>query len=459
MSFKDLRGFVDRLEKEGELVRIKEELSTEYEIPAAIKHVARYEGQAVLFEKVKGYDTPIVGNLLGSQRRLAMAFGVKEDQLEEAYMARVQNPVKPKMVRQAPVQEVFVDSDIDICRTIPVLTHHEKDAGPYMTSAITVAKDPETGIRGMGLHRIQVKDKDTIGILLATPPLSYFLTKADQQDTPLEIAVVSGADPLTFCAGVFFAPEGVDKFDIAGGFAQAPVELVKCHTVDVEVPANAEFVLEGYLIPRRREKEGPFGESTGYYLAYNSPVFKIKAISHRAKTLYHALMPFDAEEEVIMGMMMLPHKLGAIQKALPQVEVRKMKMRATGEICIVQIDKRSDQDSLKVIDHLLSDTATKIVVVVDGDVDISDLNEVAWAVATRVRPDRDIAIKPDLPGMTIDPSVAGVELEPDVLRQPGITAKVGIDATKPLKELERFERIDVPAAVKQKISRLMGRSG
>ena len=452
----DLRGFLKRLEASDELIRLGEELSTEYEIPAAIKYIARHKGKAVLFERVKGYDSPVVANLLGRARLLAIAFGVEEDKLEQTFMTRAQNPVKPVMVDHAAVQEVVIDSGIDICRTIPVLTHHERDAGPYMTSAITIAKDPETGIRGMGLHRIQVKDKDTIGIFLATPPLSHFLAKADRLDKPLEIAIASGVDPLTFCAGIFFAPQGIDKFDIAGGFTEAAIELVKCRSVDVEVPANAEFVLEGYVIPRRREKEGPFGESSGYYLAYDNPVAKIKVITHRTKPIYHALMPFTGEEEILLGVMRLPFTIREIQNALPQVKVQRINLRATGEICIVQIDKRTEDDALKVIDYLLSDSFVKMAVVTDGDVDISELDEVAWAVATRVRPDKDVVIKSGLPGIMIDPSVAGTEFTPDGSLQIGRTAKIGINATKPLGELERFERIDVPPEVRDRISKMLG---
>jgi 2,5-furandicarboxylate decarboxylase 1 len=449
----DLRAFIKRLEEYGELVRVSDELSTQHEIAAAIKYVAQYEGKAVLFEEAKDYHVPIVANLLGSRERVAMAFDVTEHDLDETYLARAQNRIKPVVVASAPVQEVVMDSGIDICRTLPVLTHHEQDAGPYMTSAITIAKDPETGIRGMGLHRIQVKDKDTIGIFLATPPLSHFLTKAEQQDKPLPIAVASGVAPLTFCAAIFFAPQGVDKFEIAGGFAQRPVELVRCRSVDIEAPADAEFILEGYIIPGQRDKEGPFGESTGYYFTYDNPVAKIKAISHRANPIYHALLPFSGEETVLTSFMLGSYTLRQVQREFPQV--RRMHIQLVGEIVIAQIDKKSDEDGTRVIDYLLSNPFAKMVVVTDGDVDISDLDEVAWAVATRVNFDRDVTIKSDLPGLMIDPSTSGGEITPDVSQLTTRTAKIGIDATKPLSELDKFERIDVPQRVKQKIWQMM----
>lgn len=231
-----LGNFIDELEAAGELFRIDKELSTRYEVAAAIKLVARAHGSAVLCKKVKGYRVPVVGNLLGSTKRLAMALGVSEKELPAAYLAGSKNPIKSRMVARAPVQEVIVNTGIDIGKTVPVLVHHQKDAAPYFTCAFTVAKDPETGVRGLGIHRIQVKGRDKVGIFLATPPLSHFLAKAERQGKPLEIAIVSGPDPVTYFASPQTASPGVDKYDIAGGLARAPVELVKCQSVDLEVP-------------------------------------------------------------------------------------------------------------------------------------------------------------------------------------------------------------------------------
>jgi 2,5-furandicarboxylate decarboxylase 1 len=299
-----------------------------------------------------------------------------------------------------------------------------------------------------------VKGKDKIGIFLATPPLSNFLAKAENIGKPLEIAIVSGVDPLTFCASILYAPEGVDKFDIAGGFAKSPIDLIKCRSVDLEVPANAEFILEGSITPGVREKEGPFGESSGYYIAYNNPAGKITTITHRAKPIYHALVPFTAEDANLWGIMTEPYVTEKIKAALPDVRIESMKSLLVGEFRIVQIDKKDETDASKVIDYLLSDPFTRIVVVTDIDVDIADLKEVAWAITTRVQADRGVIIKSDLLGCVIDPSVKRLEkAEFELLA--GRTSKIGINATKPLDQLGRFERIDVPAKVRQKIAKLL----
>lgn len=454
--FKDLRGYLKKLEEVGELVRVGEELSPKFEIPAAIRYITQNKGTAVFFEKVKGYDVPIVANLLGNRRRLALALGVKEEDLEESYRAHRPERLLPKMVSRAPVQEVVHTQDIDILSLMPVLTNHEKDASPYMSSAIALAKDPESGIRGMGLHRIQVKGKDRVGILLATPPLSHFVAKADWKKKPMEIAIISGADPVIFFASVLRAPQGIDKFEIAGALTGKPVELVKCQSVDLEVPAHAEFVLEGHLLPGYREKEGPFGESTGYYLTYDSPVAEIKVITHRRHPLYHALMPFGPEEEILISLPWGEDLLRQIRSFLPGAQ--KVVFRAMGEIVVVQIEKKSEEDASKVFDYLFSTTAAKIVVVTDSDVDISDSREVDWALATRLRPDKDITIKHDLPGLGIDPSGSPSTAPTEQISAHATrTSKLGLDATKPLAELEKYERIDLPAQVKKKVAKKMSR--
>jgi len=451
---KDLRSFLGQLKAAGELLEIEEELGITFEIPAAIREIDKRVGKAAYFSRPKGHTIPIVANLLGQKKRLALALGVEEEGLIEEYFRRRQNLTKPTLVADAPVKEVIINKDISISKTIPVLTHHQRDAGPYFTSAVTMAKDPETGIRGMGLHRIQVKDDDTIGIFLATPPLSHFLKRAEEQGRPLEIAVAVGMDPITFFASVIWAPQGIDKFDIAGGLKGSPIELVKAESVDLEVPARAEFVLEGYIIPHKRDKEGPFGESTGYYFSFDNPVGKIKLISHRKDPIYHALMPFSSEETVLLDLSWELDNLKVIQTAFPNV--MRMHLQALGEIMLIQIAKDSEEDARKIFHYLFPvNPFVKLAIVVDADVDIYDPREIAWAVATRCRPNCDITIMEDMPGVMIDPSTSGGERTDDLALLITHTAKMGIDATKPLNELDRYEKIDVPEHIKEKVHNII----
>ncbi len=456
MKFRDLRDFLAELETAGELVRVSTELSPRYEIAAAVKMIAQQQGKAVLLDNVKGYDVPVVGNLLGSTRRLALAMDIDEADLSAAYLEGRNQPVKPEVIASGPVQEVILNSDINILKTMPVLTHHQRDVAPYFTCAFVVARDPVTGGHGLGIHRIQIKDRDTVGIFLGSPPLSDFLAKAEAQNKPLEIAVVSGADPLMYFTSPQSAPEGRDKYDIAGGLARAPITLVKCQSVDILVPAYAEFVLEGYIIPKQREKEGPFGESTGYYLTYHDPVARIKVITHRSHPIYHALVPFGPEEKVLQLPRFQIDTLVRLQGILPSV--RRVYSPAFG-VVYVQIEKQTDEDAAVVIKELFSRilaTYSKIVVTVDTDVDIFSPEEMAWALGSRVRPERDLIIMPDLPGLVIDPSTSGSEEVGELSRLTTRTAKLGIDATKPLSERGKYEKVDVPSEVKLKVARLLG---
>ncbi|MDP2935513.1 MAG: UbiD family decarboxylase [Dehalococcoidia bacterium] len=453
--FKDLRTFLGYLVTHQDLVQVDEPLSPRHEIPAVLKQIDKSSGEAVLFSTSKGYGIPVVGNLLGRRRRLAAALGVKEERLAETYEARRSNPIKPVMRKRAPCQEVVYKQGINISRTIPVLTHHAKDVSPYFTCALTTFKDPDTGMRGVGLHRIQVKDRNTIGIFLATPPLSHIWARAEKKGQPLEFAIAIGLDPITFFSSVVRAPEGEDKFDIAGGLAGRPIELVKCKTVDVDVPAWAEFVLEGYLIPGRRDTEGPFGESDGYYFKYENPVGKIKAITHRRAPIYHALMPWTTEESVLMDLSWELDYLKNLQKSFPIV--KHTAMRNLGMMTVVQVEKKADEEVPKLLSFLLeSNPSIKVAVAVDTDVDLHDPREVEWAIATRCQPSRDVVMRDGLPGFSLDPSAGGGKYDDIQKAFVTTTSKIGIDATRPAHDPEgRFEKIDVPPRAKALAERLV----
>ncbi len=441
--FFQLRDFLEILKEERDLVEVAKELSPSFEIPAVIKYLNKKENKAVLFKKVEGYpDITIVGNLLGHKRRLGRSLDCSPDRIVEEYIHRRKTPIKPKIVETGPVKEVVL-KDFDIREVLPVLTYHAKDAGPYITCGITTAKHPETGIRGMGVHRIQVKGKNRIGIFLATPPLSEFLRVAEEKNRPLEIAVFVGTDPITFFSSVTRAPEGIDKFDIAGGLAKAPIQLVKTESGNLEIPANAEFVLEGEMVLGQREKEGPFGESTGYYFTYENPVAEINCITHRKNPIFQALVPFTTEEDVLLNVSWESEFLRTIQRKFPQVKKIHLNPSCLGISSVVQINNDREGLAKDVVHHFFSlNPFVKIIVIVDDDVNPEDPVEVDWAIATRVQSDNDIIVKPNSPGMPIDPSVGG----------DGLVVKIAIDATKPVKDKGKFEKIDIPAEIKEKVS-------
>lgn len=445
-----LRDFLDLLKKQGDLIEVENELSPVFEIPAAVKYVNKRGNEAVLFKKVRGYpECSIVGNLLGHKGRLAQCLNCDTEQIVKEYIERRKSPLKPKIITSGPVKDIVIQ-DVDIANVLPVVTHHEKDAGPYITCGITLAKHPETGMRGMGVHRIQIKGKNRIGIFLATPPLSEFLRVAEAKEMPLEIAIFIGADPVTFFSAVTRVPEGIDKFDIAGGLLRSPVELVKTESGNLEVPANAEFVLEGEILPGQREKEGPFGESTGYYFTYQNPVAKINCITHRNHPIYQALVPFSSEEDVLLNISWESEFLGTIQQKFPQVKKVHLNPSSLGLGTVVQIANNKEGVSKKIIYEFFNiNPFVKVLVIVDEDVDPEDPEEVDWAMATRIKPDSDIIITRELPGMPIDPSV-GID---------GMMTKIGIDATKPVDAGRKFDKVDFPSQIKEKIRHIMKQQG
>jgi 2,5-furandicarboxylate decarboxylase 1 len=296
----------------------------------------------------------------------------------------------------------------------------------------------------MGIHRIQVKGKNRIGIYLGSPPLSRFLSLSEAKGNPMEIAIVIGMDPLTFLASITYAPEGVDKFDLAGGLRGKPIELVKGETVDIEVPRYAEFVMEGQILPGVRETEGPFGESGGAYLTVQNPVAQINCVYHRKQPIYHALMPFNKENGIITNLVWEATQLDHIQRTLPAVK-KVLLWGSIGEIAVVQIEKQADDDGRRMIKDLFNlIPRAKGIILADTDIDIQDPYEVEWAVFTRFQVDRDLLTIAGVPGSALDPSADG-----------GLTSKWGVDATKPLKEAGKYERIAPPTWAMEKVKALL----
>ncbi|HBE44695.1 MAG TPA: UbiD family decarboxylase [Deltaproteobacteria bacterium] len=455
--FKDLREFIKKLEEERELIHIKGRLSPKFEIPGVIKYFVKERNSVLFFDNVEGYKIPVVANLLGTKRRLALAMGVKEKNLAEEYLSRRKKPIKPTLVKRGPVKENIISEKIDIIKAIPVLTHHEKDAGPYFTTGVVISKDTKTGIRSMGIHRVQIKGPHTLGIFLNMPPVATFLERAEKRGEPLEIAIVLGLDPVSFFSSVILAPEGIDKFDIAGGLIGRSVSLVKCESVDLEVPANAEFVLEGRVLPGKREPEGPFGESSGHYFTFNNPVAEIEVITHRNEPIYHALMPFAGEEDILMDFCWQMEGKSLLLNSIPGLE--DIVLKDMGLITVAQIKKQEESDGLKIIEQLFEcGIPNKVIIAVDEDVDIYDDKDLWWAISTRFQPDRDVVIKKDMPGLSIDPSNIQTESDSSGAKVlVTMTSKIGIDATKPLKDYDRYKRLDVPELVKSRIRPIIER--
>jgi 2,5-furandicarboxylate decarboxylase 1 len=432
----DLRGLVDLLG--DDVLRIAEEVDPRFEAAAVLREAEASASPAVLFERIRGHPaTRVVGNLLGARRRLARALGTPETDLVDTYLARRSGTVPPVpwQTGDPPVKEVVHAGDLDLPGLLPVLTHYERDAGPFITAGVVLARDPETGRQSMGVHRLMVKGGNRLGILLANPPLSRYHAAAEEADRPLEVAVAVGVDPATLVAAV--APVesvGPDKLALAGALRGAPLELVPAETVALDVPARAEFVLEGRVLPGLREPEGPLGETTGYYVETRSPVVVVTAVTHRRDPLYQAICPWGAEVDQLLSLAAGSELLVRLRAQFPSVADLELVPGTCGFVAAVALGARRAGEVRRLMALAMSlERRLKAVVVVDEDVDIRNPRDLAWALATRLQADRDVLVLPGFEGYIIDPSVG-----PD-----GRTAKVGLDATRG--EGEAFDRIAVPA--------------
>lgn len=436
--FKDLREFLGYLEEKGELIKIKREVNPKFEIAAILEKSSRERGPAVFFEKIMGYEASVAGQILGTRKRLAFALGIEETEIVDEYLRRKYNLIPPTTINIGPVKEV-IESEVDILKVLPVLTHHEKDAGPYITAGTIITKKID-GIRGFGIHRVQVKSQNKLGVFLAMPPASELFKKAELANEPLEIAIAIGLEPVTLFASVILAPRGPDKFEIAGALRNKPVELIKCETVDVEIPAYAEVVIEGKVLPNIREPEGPFGESTGYYLAYNNPVIHVSKITHRDNLVYQAILPWSSEDSTLFTCWEVDI-YEYIKRVVPAVKAFRLTTGTCGLNAIIVISKSEDTEARQALLTALSYPLIKHAMVVDDDVNVDDPFELNWALATRFQGDEDLIILPKMRGFEIDPST----------KEGYVTTKVGINCTKPVIRLEKFEKIRIPKEVTEKV--------
>jgi len=441
----DLRAYLACLEEQRQLLRVREEVDPKYEIAAGIRKTSDIEGPALLFERVKGFPGwRVLGGLFATRKLVALALEVPEEELLERYLTLEEKRIPPVMVTDTPVKEIrWKGAEIDLYR-LPIVTHAEKDIGPYVTIGIQIGKDPDTGIRNVSIHRMLLLGKDRLSLWAPSDHhLGRMILKAEEKGRGLEVATAIGVDPAIIIGSQAKVPWGVDEFDVAGGLRGAAVKLTKCDTIDVEVPAAAEIVIEGETIPGERVADGPYGEYPGCYSeAKQAPVVKVTAITMRRNPIYQtALTGFPVTENHTL----IEYANAAIvyreaKKISP--EVRDVHVTPGGTFrhhAVVSMKKRHDEEARNVILGLLAlGIGLKQVIVVDDDIDVYNSMEVEWALSTRMQPDRDIIIVPRLVCSTLDPSVP----------KPRTTAGWGIDATMPLGDRARFEKVKVPGVDK-----------
>src|SRR5262245_9720894 len=419
MSWRDLREFVDHLERRGRLRRITTPVSRDLEITEITDRVSKGPADrhvALLVERVEGVDTPLLINAFGAPDRMAWALGVERlDELGErlaklldirlpgtfaerlAKLGTLIDVVKaaPRQVVTAPCQEV-VETAAPSLATIPVLTCWPSDAGRFITLPCVFTRDPLTGARNVGMYRLQIFDDRTLGMHWQTHKGGAEHERRATQR--IQVAVSLGGDPALTYAASAPLPPGVDEVVFAGWLRGSGVEMVKCRTVDLEVPAQAEFVLEGWVDPSERRVEGPFGDHTGYYsLARQYPVFHLSAITRRARPTYPTtIVGRPPQEDYWLGKATERLFLPIIKLMLP--EVVDINMPAEGifhNLVIVSIRKRYPGQARKVMTALWGMglmMLAKTIVVVSEHVDVHDLSEVAWRATGNIDPRRDLMV-------------------------------------------------------------------
>jgi UbiD family decarboxylase len=442
----DLRSFLDIAKRNHaeDLLVVSREVDPAYEI-TAITVKLEQEGKRrpiLLFEKVRGSKFPVITNLHASRSRLALAINAKPEEMQKAYLSAMEKPLAPKVVSKAPVKDVVLSADKVNLYDLPQIVHHEGDAGPYITAAISFAKDPAGDTWNCAYNRLMIKARDTTSIhLTSAKHLWEFQRIAEAQGKPLPVAFAIGVHPAIALGCLAIGSIDEDERAIMGGLLGEPLELVKCETSDLLVPAHAEMILEGEILPHERTPEGPFGEFTGYSLGERQrEVLKVRAITHRRDAIFQDITVGHLDHLMLSTTPIEANLYRAVRAMVPTVKSVRVPAPFT---CYVSIEQRiSGQAKNAILAVLGADLYMKRVVVVDHDVDIFNDRQMSWAIATRCQPDRDIVIITNTRGSDLDPST----------KEDGNTAKWGIDATAKPSLAAYTPRHRIPKEVWQRIN-------
>jgi 2,5-furandicarboxylate decarboxylase 1 len=428
MPFRDLREFIAHLEDQKELRRIRKPVDTKYEIAAYIRKTSDIKGPALLFENVNESKVPVLGGVFATRKRALLALEMSEKQYGEKFHQALEHLVPPRKISSGPCKEVVLKSeDADLSR-FPIPIFSQNDSGPFITAGLVISKDPESARNNTSIYRLQVHGPRRLGI--KAQQLARQLRKAEAKGEKLPVAIAIGTDPVLMLASQWDAPYGVDELELAGALRGEPVEVVRAETVDLLVPATAEVVIEGYIQPRMREVEGPFGEVGGYSTPkFPKPVIEVTAITHRKNPIFQAAltgMP-TTENHILRQIPMEATYYWELKKRHPGVTA--VHFPAAGAILflvIIAVKQTYLYEARNAIASMFATRRNKIIIVVDDDVDIYDMEKVMWAVATRSRPEEDVVVFPRLSTSGMDPSAFRLE-GTDSFWNSGL----GIDATKP----------------------------
>lgn len=437
MPFNDLREFLTFLENKDELLKTKKPVDVKFEISSYIRKTSDQRGPALFFENVKNFNMPVVGGVFATRERAFLALETSSEDYVHKFQNALDHLLPPKLVSSAPCKDViYTGEDVDLTR-LPIPIFSEKDPAPFITLGLSISRDPKSGGKNTSIYRLQLKGRNRLGIM--AQHLVRQLVEAESLGKGLPIAIAIGTDPVIPLATQWMAPYGTDEMTLAGALRGEPVEVVKAETIDLEVPATAEIVIEGNVLPNIREEEGPFGEVSGYYTPANpKPLIEVSAITHRKNPIFQAAltgMP-TTENHILKQLPLEATFYWMLKKEFPGVTAVHFPAAGTvGMISVIAMKQAYECEARNVIATMFGSRRNKITIVVDHDVDIYDMEKVLWAIATRTQADEDIVIFPRLVATAMDPSV----------RKFRVGSSLGIDATKPFGQ-QFPEMVTVPGA-------------
>ncbi len=431
--------YVNILGQKGELITVKKEISKEFEIAGFLKAV---EPKPVLFENVSESEFRVAGNLLCTKGQIADYFGIKTEEIIPTLANAIENRSSPEVIDNAPCQEV-VEDIVDLNK-LPIMIHNEVDGGPYISSGVVVASDPDFG-QNLDFHRAMQIEKDKmVARVVKGRDFAKFLEKNGEVD----VAFCIGNTPEVLIAAATSVETGINELEIAN--ALKPIRVTKATTVDLMIPADAEFVLEGRIYLEERHAEGPFIDLTETVdVIREEPIFEVKKITHRKNAIWQGLLPGRSEHKVLMGMPREPTVFRKIKER--GIDILDVNITPGGSSWLhvaVKVRKKHEDDGLKALEAAFAGhRSAKHVWVYDDDIDIYDPEQREWAMATRFQADVDLLIKDREPGSSLDPSA-----------EPGtkLTTKVGFDCTKVLDESGKGKSFDKAAFPEVDPDKFMG---
>lgn len=458
LDTQSLRGFLQFVESRHpeELLRVREPVDLRFDTTALVFELDRVEKNPVIvFEKVDGHDMPVVTNIAANRKLLAACLGVDAGQLSSAFRERCQKYIPCEVVEQPAWNDIVLEGDdVDLTR-LPIPLQFSVDAAPYITAGQIVARDPDTGVDTTGFHRLMLKGKNRLGLSLHSRRRMYeFHRRAAERGQSLPAAITLGIHPLHYMGSMVYAyPPHVRKYEIIGGLFGEPYRVAACGIEGLQVPAGAEIVIEGEILANVTEPEGPFGEFTGYASHRSTQnVFVAHRIRMRRDAMFHSVTSGMSKDHILVSCITREGEIqNALRRNLPNVRAVHVPHRTCGAfMAIISMKKTAEgEPQMAIMATLGTELYTKYVIVVDDDVDAFDINDVMWAVATRVRAEKDIFFIPGAKGAILDPTS-----DPETFT----LTKMGIDATRPAGR-DFAERLVIPDGPRERARSILAKMG